>query len=170
MKQRNTIFVLLAVLALLGVGFGVVQMRRHAAAVEAQRAADLEKARLQAAAPVPTRPPSPNNPRPSNKQWQDPEARTALALVGADAISEQYWATAINNPDLPAKERQDLIEDLNEEGISDPKHPTANDLKMIKNRIKIIEELSPQAMDDVNAAAFKEAHKDLTEMLNRPAR
>ncbi|HEV2696307.1 MAG TPA: hypothetical protein VG347_25710 [Verrucomicrobiae bacterium] len=95
---------------------------------------------------------------------QDPDARTALSLVGADPEAEQYWATAINDPNLPAEERKDLIEDLNEDGLSDPKHPGAQDMPLILNRIRLIEELGPYAMDPVNAKAFDEAYKDLVNL------
>ena len=103
----------------------------------------------------------------NQKEWQDPEARLALAMVGADAVAEAYWFGAINDPNLPAKERQDLIEDLNEEGFADPKNITSDDLPLILNRIELIEELAPDAMDSVNAAAFQEAYKDLLNMYNK---
>ncbi|MEY2409814.1 MAG: hypothetical protein QOF48_2484 [Verrucomicrobiota bacterium] len=96
---------------------------------------------------------------------QDPAAREALGLVGADAKAEDYWRKAINNPSLPAKERSDLIEDLNEVGFADPKNLTSKDLPLILNRIAIVEKLD--AMDDVNAAAIQEAHKDLVKMRDR---
>jgi hypothetical protein len=96
---------------------------------------------------------------------QDPTARTALSLVGADPDAEQYWVGAINDPNLSAHERQDLIEDLNEDGLSDPKHPGPQDLPLILNRVQLIEELVPYAMDQVNAEAFAEAYKDLNNML-----
>ena len=102
--------------------------------------------------------------RDGKRELQDPEAREALKLVGADAKAEAYWLKAINNPNLPAKEREDLIEDLNEVGL-DPKNLTANDLPLILKRIAIVEKLD--AMDEVNAAAIKEAHKDLTRMRDR---
>jgi len=92
---------------------------------------------------------------------QDPDARAALSLVGADPMAEQYWAAAINDPNLPANERKDLIEDLNEDGLSDPKHPGPQDLPLIANRLRLIEEMAPSAMDAVNADAFAEAYKDL---------
>ena len=97
---------------------------------------------------------------------QDPEAREALSLVGADPDAEAYWWGAINDPTLPATERQDLIEDLNEDGLSDPKHPAPEDMPLIANRIQLLEEMAPYAMDQVNAAAFQEAHKDLVNLLN----
>ncbi len=95
---------------------------------------------------------------------QDPDARAALSFVGADPAAEQYWMAAINNPNLPPNERKDLIEDLNEDGLSDPKHPDAQDLPLILNRIQLIEQLAPAAMDQVNAEAFQEAYKDLVNL------
>jgi len=95
---------------------------------------------------------------------QDPTARAALSLVGADPEAEQYWVSAINNPKLPAEERQDLIEDLNEDGLSDPHHPSPQDMPLILSRIQLIEELAPDSMDQVNADAFAEAYKDLVNL------
>ena len=104
--------------------------------------------------------------RPPKKPLQDPVARKALALVGVDAQAEEVWLAAINNPDLPANERKDLIEDLNEEGLSDPKHPTPEDLPVIVRRIQLIEAFQKEAMDEVNAEAFREAYKDLMNLGN----
>ncbi len=94
----------------------------------------------------------------------DPLARIALFFVGADPLAEEVWLDAINNPDLPSKERQDLIEDLNEFGLRDPKHPTAEDLPLIVSRLILIEMVGPDAMDKVNADAFREAYKDLANL------
>jgi hypothetical protein len=93
---------------------------------------------------------------------QDPAARAALALVGSDPTAELVWTEAINNPLLPPEERQDLIEDLNEDGLS--KHPTVTDLPLIRARLEIIGRLLPAAMDKTNAEAFREAKKDLLKM------
>jgi hypothetical protein len=95
---------------------------------------------------------------------QDPDAREALSLVGVDPEAEAYWAAAINDPNLPANERKDLIEDLNEDGLSDPKHPGPEDMPLIANRLQIIEEMAPFAMDQANADAFAEAYKDLVNL------
>lgn len=100
---------------------------------------------------------------------QDPLARAALSLVGADPFAEAYWNDAINDPSLPAQERQDLIEDLNEDGLSDPQHPGPQDLPLIASRIALIEQLAPFAMDPVNADAFAEAYKDLVNLLRGQA-
>jgi hypothetical protein len=98
---------------------------------------------------------------------QDPLAREALMFVGGDPEAEAVWVDAINNPDLPPKERQDLIEDLNEEGFADPKNLTPDDLPLILSRLELIERYAPSAMDDVNLAAFMEAYKDLANMAAR---
>jgi hypothetical protein len=97
---------------------------------------------------------------------QDPMARVALSFVGSDPEAESYWMGAINDLSLPAEERKDLIEDLNEDGLSDPHHPSAQDLPLIMRRIQLIEQLVPSAMDSVNRDAFDEAHKDLVGLLN----
>ncbi len=101
----------------------------------------------------------------ANGLLQDPTARIALSFVGADPVAEAYWVGAINDPNVSADERQNLIEDLNEDGLSDPKHPGPEDLPLILNRIRLIEQLAPNAMDQVNADAFAEAYKDLGNML-----
>ena len=71
----------------------------------------------------------------------------------------------MNDPSLPAEERKDLIEDLNEDGLSDPKHPGPEDVPLIVNRLRLIEELAPNAIDQVNVDAFAEAYKDLNNLL-----
>jgi hypothetical protein len=97
----------------------------------------------------------------------DPLARDALALVGIDPTAEEYWATAINDPNLSEQEREDLIEDLNEEGFADPKNPSPAELPLIVNRLQLIEEFAPYAMDNTNARSFAEAYRDLARMLAR---
>jgi hypothetical protein len=97
-----------------------------------------------------------------------PQARIALALVGADPDTESVWSGAINDPFVPADERKDLVEDLNEDGFADPHHITLSEMPPVLSRIQLIEQLAPSAMDDTNAAAFKEAYKDLTNMLSDP--
>jgi len=107
----------------------------------------------------------PSQPKRQKDPIQDPDARAALSFVGADPEAEQYWMAAINDPSLPADERKDLIEDLNEDGLSDPKHPGPQDVPLILNRLQLIENLAPNALDQVNAAAFAEAYKDLVNLL-----
>ncbi len=115
-----------------------------------------------------TSPSPPPPPRGSGKPpRQDLVARAALALVGVDSEAEQYWVMAINDPSLSENEREDLIEDLNEEGFEDPKNPAVEELPLIVNRLQIIEEYAPAAMDEVNARSFAEAYKDLVNMYVR---
>lgn len=91
-------------------------------------------------------------------------AREALNLVGSDPQAEQIWLAAINDPNLSAKARQNLIEDLNENGLSDPRQPGPQDLPLIVNRLMLIEQAAPFAMDQVNWDAFQEAYRDLLNM------
>ncbi len=148
--MKRTIVVVLALAVIFISGVGIVSQFRDGRRVPATFVASSSQ---------------PNQRRGAKRELQDPEAREALRLVGTDAKAEEYWLKAINNPNLPAKEREDLIEDLNEVGFSDPKNPTLNDLPLILKRIAVVEKLEP--MDDVNAAAIKEAHKDLTRMRDR---
>ena len=59
-----------------------------------------------------------------------------------------------------------MIEDLNENGFSDGngRRATVDDLPLIESRILLLKEHAQFAMDDVNAAAFTEAYKDLINM------
>src|SRR5262249_39102473 len=98
---------------------------------------------------------------------QDPDARDALALVGLDGQAEQYWMDAIYDTNLPDKEREDLMEDLNEVGFADPKNLTADDLPLIISRLQLIEEITPA--DDFMAEHLGEAYKDLANMYGRVA-
>jgi len=115
------------------------------------------------------RPPASPPARPSTAKppARNPEARDALSRVGFDPAAEAVWLRAINDPDLSPEERKDLIEDLNEDGFPDPRNLTEADLPLILSRIALIEDLWPGAMDEVNDAAFREAHKDLVNMYLR---
>ncbi|HVP72638.1 MAG TPA: hypothetical protein VMS30_02800 [Phycisphaerales bacterium] len=94
-------------------------------------------------------------------------AREALALVGEDPAAEAVWIIAINDWNMSKHDRSDLIEDLNEEGFPETKDMTRDDLPKVLNRLALIERLAPDAMDETNAAAFAEAHKDLVNILKR---
>ncbi len=98
---------------------------------------------------------------------KEKRARAALALIGRDPEADEVWIQAINDPSLSANARKNLIEDLNEDGLSNPRNPTSDDLPVIEYRIQLIEELAPDAMDKANADAFQEAHKDLVNMADR---
>jgi len=107
-------------------------------------------------APVPQPAGSKKSPRGLN----DPVARVAMSLVGADPGAEVYWLEAIYDTRLPEAEREDLMEDLNEGGLSDSKHPGREDIPVIINRIAIIEEVMPHA-DEFMQPHLWEAYKDL---------
>ena len=96
-----------------------------------------------------------------------PIAFEALGAVGSDPIADALWNTAINDPNVSEHDRQDLIEDLNESGFADRKNLTPEDLPLIVNRLALIEQLAPDAMDQTNADAFAEAYKDLTKMYRK---
>ncbi len=105
-------------------------------------------------------------------QFDDPRAkerraRVALSMIGYDPDADEVWIELINDPSLSANARSNLIEDLNEDGFADPDNPTLDELPMIEYRIELIEDLLPYAMDKVNEDAFKEARKDLVNMVDR---
>ena len=144
------------------------------APVPAPASAPAPPERSTAVIPAPSPPPAPapQRPAPPPRRSDPPSleraiARAALTLVGADPVAEAVWYDAINDPGRSAHERSDLIEDLNEEGFPDPKHVTADDLPLIESRLALIEQLAPDAMDDVNLDAFAEAYKDLVNMYIR---
>jgi hypothetical protein len=104
------------------------------------------------------------NPLLTNSAGKEPLARLALNYVGADAQANEFYQKTINDPVLNKSHRKNLIEDLNQDGFADTKNLTPRDLPLIQNRITLIEQLAPGAMDEVNAAAFQEAYKDLLNM------
>ncbi|HKQ36635.1 MAG TPA: hypothetical protein VJ063_01080 [Verrucomicrobiae bacterium] len=106
------------------------------------------------------------DPRVSDSAKKEPLARVALSYVGADQQANEFYQRAINDPVLTPNHRKNLIEDLNEDGLNF-KNLTQQDLPLIKNRLTLIDQLAPNAMDKANAAAFQEAKKDLLNMLLR---
>ncbi len=112
-------------------------------------------------------------PTEQDSRFDDPVAkeqrgRAALALIGHNPEADEVWIQIINDPTVSANARKNLIEDLNEDGLS-YRNLTRDDLPVIKYRIELIEGLRPYAMDKTNADAFDEAHKDLVNMANRLA-
>ena len=99
----------------------------------------------------------------SKPPLQDPTARYAMIFVGEDPEAEAYWLNAIFDPNLPNSEREDLMEDLNEEGLSDHQRPSPEDFPLIMNRLALIEEIAPDA-DDFMLPHLAEAYKDLVNL------
>ncbi len=109
-----------------------------------------------------------DDPRITDPQKKEPFARVALNYVGADAAANAFYVKAINDPGLSNDQRRNLIEDLNQDGFIDRKNlNAARDLPPIDNRLSIIQQLAPNTTDPVNAAALKEAYKDLVKMRMR---
>jgi hypothetical protein len=96
------------------------------------------------------------------KVVEDPLAREALALVGVNPEAEKYWVEAIHDERLPKSERQDLIDDLNEKGLPDPKHPTPEDLSIIKSRLDALDALAPTLPSELD---YREARSDLLQLI-----
>jgi hypothetical protein len=94
-------------------------------------------------------------------------ARAALNGVGSDPEAERVWVQAINDPALSSGQRSDLIEDLNDAGFEEYANPQPHELPIVLNRLALIEELAPDAMDQVNADAFAEAYKDLVNIAKK---
>ena len=97
-----------------------------------------------------------------HKIVKDPGAREALTFVGLDEDAETYWLDAIYDTSLPKSERQDLIDDLNEEGLSDPKHPSRDDLPLLLSRLEMLEELSSSLPKELD---WKESYDDLVNLV-----
>ena len=98
---------------------------------------------------------------PVDEPHQDQLARAALSLVGTDnPDAEAYWLGAIFDTTLSDQEREDLMEDLNEEGLVNPGQATPQDYPLIYNRLRIIEEVAPYA-DEFMLEHLAEAYKDL---------
>ncbi len=110
--------------------------------------------------------PSGQDSRPEDPAVKEQRGRAALAMIGHSPEADQVWIQTINDPTLPASARSNLIEDLNEDGLS-YRNLTSADLPVIKYRIDLVEGLRPYAMDKTNADAFDEARKDLVNMANR---
>ena len=104
--------------------------------------------------------PAPAQAKTPKKPLHDPDARVAMSLVGIDPDAETYWLGAIFDSSLPENEREDLMEDLNEEGLSDRKRPGPQDFPVILNRLAIIEKILPHA-DGFMVTHLGEAYKDL---------
>jgi type II secretory pathway pseudopilin PulG len=111
------------------------------------------------AAPPPAAPPV--TPGGNREVRQDPLARVALSLVGVDPYAEAYWLEAIYDTNLSDREREDLMEDLNEEGLSNPRQPAPEDFPLIANRLRILEDLIPNVSDPFMLEHIGEAYKDL---------
>ncbi len=112
------------------------------------------------------------DPRVTAATNREPLARVALAFVGANAQAEQMFGQAIRDPALQGNPIRNLVEDLNQDGLVSRKTPTPEDLKLIASRYELTQQYLQQDFvqaDKVLLGAFKEANKDLGNMLQRAA-
>lgn len=68
---------------------------------------------------------------------KEPLARIARTYVGGDAQALKLFHTAILDPSLLPDQKSNLVEDLNEEGLTNQKVPTPEDLQLIAKRCQL---------------------------------
>jgi len=103
---------------------------------------------------------------------KEPLARVALAYVGANDQALEMYHAAVLDPSLQPDQKRELVEDLNQDGLSNRKTPTPEDLKIIANRYALTQAYLQQDYvqnDKVLNAAFNEADKDLRKLLEKAA-
>ncbi|WP_035616215.1 hypothetical protein [Haloferula sp. BvORR071] len=103
---------------------------------------------------------------------KEPLARAALTYVGASEQALDLFHTAVFDPSLLPDQKRNLVEDLNEDGLANRKNPTPEDLQIIANRYALTQSYLQQDYvrnDRLLNDAFREADKDLRNMLDRAA-
>ncbi|MGC3961216.1 MAG: hypothetical protein QM813_25790 [Verrucomicrobiota bacterium] len=101
---------------------------------------------------------------------KEPLARVALAYVGANDQAIELYHAAVLDSSLQPDQKRELVEDLNQDGLSNRKTPTPEDLKIIANRYALTQAYLQQDYvqnDKTLNAAFHEANKDLGKMLEK---
>jgi hypothetical protein len=96
--------------------------------------------------------------------------RVALNFVGANDQALELFHQAALDPQIKPDQRRNLIEDLNQDGFTNRKNPTPEDLKLMANRYALTQSYLQQDYvrnDKMLTAAFQEANKDLGNMLQR---
>jgi hypothetical protein len=97
-------------------------------------------------------------------------ARLALAYVGNSDQAVELFHAAVLDPTLKPDQRRELVEDLNQDGLSSKKNFSPADLKVIARRYELTQAYLQQdyvLADQTLNAAFHEADKDLAKMLQR---
>lgn len=103
---------------------------------------------------------------------KEPLARLALAFMGANQQAGELFPTAVLDQALLPDQKRELVEDLNQDGLSNEKAPTPEELKIVANRYALTQTYLQQDYvlnDQVLSAAFREADKDLRNMLQKAA-
>lgn len=112
------------------------------------------------------------DPRVKDADARESLARVALAYVGVDPQAEQMFHASLFDPALKPDHRRELVEDLNQDGLSNKKNPSAQDLQIIQSRFELTQAYLQQdyvQQDKVLFKAFNEADKDLRKALERAA-
>ena len=112
------------------------------------------------------------DPRITEADSRETLARVALSYVGANEQAGQLFHTAINDLALKPDHRRELVEDLNQDGLSNKKVPSPADLQLAANRLALTQTYLQQDYvqnDPVLTKAFLEANKDLAKILERAA-
>ncbi|MBA4150471.1 MAG: hypothetical protein H0X66_20360 [Verrucomicrobia bacterium] len=104
-----------------------------------------------------------------NSSGKERLGRFALNFAGLNPQADALWRHAILDKTLPLSERNELIEDLNQDGFESTKNPTARDLVLITNRLALIERHRGEADHRRITDGFNEAERDLRRMLERHA-
>jgi hypothetical protein len=110
------------------------------------------------------------DPRITDADSKESLARLALTYVGASDQALDLYHKATLDPALKPDQRRNLIEDLNQDGLSNTRNPTPEDLKIIAQRYALTQTYLQQDYvknDKLLGAAFREADKDLANMLQR---
>ena len=95
---------------------------------------------------------------------KEPLARLALSFAGDNPQADALWKTAIHDQTIPEDARRELVEDLNQDGLTE-KNPTESDYRKMRARLELIEKNRPNAESKKMLDAFDEAKKDLLDML-----
>lgn len=110
--------------------------------------------------------------RVTDADGKEPLARVALTYVGANDQALELYHAAVLDPALKPEQRRELVEDLNTDGLSNKKNPSATDLEIIAKRYALTQAYLQQDYvqnDKVLNAAFREADKDLRNLLQKAA-
>ncbi|HOX58412.1 MAG TPA: hypothetical protein P5205_15220 [Candidatus Paceibacterota bacterium] len=103
---------------------------------------------------------------------KEPLARLALTYVGVNDQAAGLFHTAVFDQTLTPDQKRNLIEDLNQDGLSNTRSPTPEELQIITKRYELTQAYLQQDYvlnDKLLNAAFREADKDLRNMLQRAA-
>jgi hypothetical protein len=112
------------------------------------------------------------DPRVTEADSKESLARVALAYVGANDQAGELFHAAVLDQTLKPDQTRNLVEDLNQDGLANRRTPTTEDLKIIARRFEITQAYLQQDFVINNktlSAAFREADKDLRNLLQRAA-